>query len=309
MQLTPAAASPLAADDAWVWRLFEPFTDRGVDPAAWLREARRRKFMLVKRYLRRKLLGRLTGDERNERTVLNEYERSWSGTTYDRYSLDRFPRNDFIPWVWRDRRFFATDVGGTRIRQLLLVRAIELAKPRSVLEIGCGNGINLILLACRFPEVAFTGLELTEAGQRAARRFQDHHATLPDFLRDFAPEPLPDPTGFKRIRFERGSAAELPFANGSFDFVQSVLALEQMEQIRTKALSEMARVTARHSFNIEPFRDVNIGWSRLYVERRDYFRGSIDELGGYGLAPQWAVADFPQELFLRAAAVLSKKNG
>ncbi len=309
MQLTPAAASPLAVDDAVLWRLFEPFTEPGRDPGAWLREARRRKFLLFRRYLRRKLLGRLTGDSRNEKVILDEYERSWSGTEYDRYSLDRFPKNDFIPWVWQDRRCFATDVGGTRFRQLMLIRAIELAKPRSVLEIGCGNGINLILLACRFPEIAFTGLELTEAGQRAAKGFQERYATLPDFLGDFAPEPLPDPAGFKRIRFERGSAAELPFADGSFDYVQTVLALEQMEQIRQQALAEMARVTRGQSFNIEPFRDVNTGWSRIYVERRNYFRGSIDELAGYGLEPQWAVADFPQELFLKAAAVFSEKRG
>jgi SAM-dependent methyltransferase len=309
MQLTPTAASPLAIDDALLWRLFEPFTDRSAGEVAWTREARRRKWKLSKNYLRRRLLGRLTGDERSEQVILDEYEKSWSGTEYDRYSLDRFPRNDFIPWVWRDRRFFATDVGGTRFRQLMLIRAIELTRPRSVLEIGCGNGINLILLACRFPEVSFTGLELTEAGQRAARGFQERHATLPDFLCDFAPEPLPDPLGFKRIRFERGSAAELPFADGSFDFVQTVLALEQMEQIRARALGEMARVTAGHSFNIEPFRDVNTGWSRLYVERRNYFRGGIDELSSLGVEPQWAAADFPQELFLKAAAVLSKKRG
>ena len=309
MQLTPTAGGPLAIDDAGLWRFFEPFTRPGADGGPWGREGSRRKRKLLKNYLGRRLFGTFTGDARSERVILDEYEKSWSGTEYDRYSLDRFPKNDFIPWVWRDRRFFASDVGGTRFRQLMLIRAIELTKPGSVLEIGCGNGINLILLACRFPEIAFTGLELTEAGQRAAQGFQERYATLPDFLCDFAPGPLPDPAGFKRIRFERGSAAELPFADGSFDFVQTVLALEQMEQIREKALAGMARVTRGHSFNIEPFRDVNTGWSRLYVERRNYFRGSIDELGDYGLVPQWAAADFPQELFLRAAAVLSQKRG
>lgn len=309
MQLTPLAASPLGIDDALLWRLFEPFTRADGGEAAWKREARRRKAKLLRNFLRRRLLGRQQGDERSESVILDEYERSWSGTGYERYSLDRFPKDDFIPWLWRDRRFFASDVGGTRFRQLMLIRAIEQTRPKTVLEIGCGNGINLVLLACRFPKIAFTGLELTEAGHRAARDFQERHATLPDFLREFAPEPLPDPEGFRRIRFERGSAAELPFADKSFDFVQTVLALEQMERIRERALGEMARVAGRHSFNIEPFADVNTGWSKLYIERRNYFRGSIDGLRAFGLEPSWGTAEFPQELFLKAAAVLAKKRG
>lgn len=309
MQLTPAATSPLAIDDALIWRLFEPFVDGARDPAQWRGEAARRRRKLLKNYLGRTLFGWLTGDRRDETVVLEEYNDAWSGIDLDRYSTDRFPQDDFTPWVWRDRRLFASDYGGTRYRQLLLSRAIQRAAPRSVLEIGCGNGINLILLACRFPEIAFTGLELTEAGQRAAMDFQARHATLPQGLRDYAPEPLPDPAGFKRIRFERGSAADLPFADRSFDLVQTVLALEQMEQIRDRALREMARVTARHSFNIEPFRDVNTGWSRLYIQRRNYFSAAIDDLRGYGLVPQWAVADFPQELFLKACAVFSQKAG
>lgn len=305
MLLTPLAASPLGIDDSRLWQLFEPFTRAGGGERAWKAEARRRKSKLLKNWLRR----RLTGDERSQQVILDEYEKSWSGTEYDRYSLDRFPKDDFIPWLWRDRRFFASDVGGTRFRQLMLIRAIELIRPRTVLEIGCGNGINLILLACRFPDIAFTGLELTEAGHRAARSLQERHATLPDFLQAFAPEPLPDLEGFRRIRFERGSAAELPFADGGFDFVQTVLALEQMEQIRERALAEMARVTAGHSFNIEPFFDVNTGWSRLYVERRNYFKGSIDGLRAFALEPLWGASDFPQELFLKAAAVLAEKRG
>ena len=46
---------------------------------------------------------------------------------------------------------------------------------------------------------------------------------------------------------------------------------------------------------IEPFRDGNGGlWSRLNVLRRDYFRGSIAELRGYGLRPALALNDFPR---------------
>ncbi|MEZ5860803.1 MAG: class I SAM-dependent methyltransferase [Geminicoccaceae bacterium] len=165
MQLTPTAASPLAIDDALLWRLFEPFTDRSAGEVAWTRGPTAQVEAFSKNYLRRRLLGRLTGSERSEQVILDEYE------ILVRHRVRPLqprplPEDDFILGL-AGTAFFATDVGGTRFRQLMLIRAIELTRPRSVRGIGCGNGINLILLACRFPEVSFTGLELTEAGQRA----------------------------------------------------------------------------------------------------------------------------------------------
>jgi 3-phenylpropionate/trans-cinnamate dioxygenase ferredoxin subunit len=60
---------------------------------------------------------------------------------------------------------------------------------------------------------------------------------------------------------------------------------------------------------IEPFQDVNQAfWPRLNVLRRDYFRGRIDDLRDHGLEPVLALADFPQEAFLKACAVLAEKR-
>ena len=60
---------------------------------------------------------------------------------------------------------------------------------------------------------------------------------------------------------------------------------------------------------IEPFRDGSGGlWSRLNLLPRDYFRGRIAELRGYGLQPVLALNDFPQESFLKTCAVLSEKR-
>jgi hypothetical protein len=91
--------------------------------------------------------------------------------------------------------------------------------------------------------------------------------------------------------------------------VITVLALEQMERVRPRALAEIARVSARHSLMIEPFQDVNQAlWPRLNVMRRDYFRGRIDDLPRYGLEPVLALGDFPQEAFLKTCAVLAEKR-
>ena len=81
-----------------------------------------------------------------------------------------------------------------------------------------------------------------------------------------------------------------------------------MERIRDQVLSEIARVSAKHVVMIEPFRDVNSDfWPRLYVYRRDYFRGAIDELSRYGLEPELITSDFPQEAFLKACLVVARK--
>jgi SAM-dependent methyltransferase len=203
---------------------------------------------------------------------------------------------------------FASDVGATRFRQLLLCRVIERVRPRHVLEVGCGNGINLVLLAGRFPAIRFAGIEMTEAGHRSARSLQQG-GELPPCLAEYAPLPLADPAAFRQIDFRQGNATSLPFADGGFDLVITVLALEQMERVRQQALGEIARVARRHTLMIEPFRDVNGElWPRLNVLRRDYFRGRIAELRGYGLEPVLALNDFPQESFLKICTVLAEKR-
>ena len=291
-------------------RLFEPFVLQG--PAgsaqAWTREVARRKRKLAKATAQRLLFGWLPRMQRREATVLQEYNKAWQAIDYGTYSLDA-QQTEMTPWQWRERRMFASDVGATRFRQLLLIRAIERVQPQHVLEVGCGNGINLMLLSCRFPDIAFTGLELTEAGHEAALRFQARHAALPEAIQAYAPLPLPDPAAFRRIRFVRGNAADLPFDDRSFDLTYTVLALEQMERLRERALSEIARVTRGHTLMIEPFRDVNRAfWPRLNVLRRDYFRGRIDELPRHGLEPVLTLDDFPQEAFLKTCAVLAERR-
>ncbi len=128
-------------------------------------------------------------------------------------------------------------------------------------------------------------------------------------MAEFAPLPLADPSAFRRIEFHQGNAIRLPFEDGAFDLVYTVLALEQMEVVRAQALAEVARVAALHTLMIEPFRDVNQAlWPRLNVLRRDYFRGRIDDLRQYGLDPVLALDDFPQEAFLKACAVLAERR-
>jgi ubiquinone/menaquinone biosynthesis C-methylase UbiE len=195
------------------------------------------------------------------------------------------------------------------VRQLLLVRALERLRPRRVLEVGCGNGVNLMLLAGRFPDVTFVGADLTREGPRAARGLQ-RAPELPKPMQDYAPLPLADAAAFRRVGFVSADASRLPFPDGAFDLVVTILALEQMERVREPALREIARVAGRHTLMIEPFAELNERGGRLhYAVARDYFRGRIADLPRYGLAPRLALDDFPQEAFLGACLVLAEKRG
>src|SRR5262249_50021532 len=146
--------------------------------------------------------------------------------------------------------------GEKRVHHRLLFRSIERLRPRTVLEVGAGNGLNILTLAARFPEAHFTGLELTLGGVQAAARVR----AMPEFprmLAEFSVDPPAAQAAHRRVDLIQGTAASLPFRNGSFDLVFTVLALEQMEEIRKSALAELRRVARDFVVMIEPFRDWN----------------------------------------------------
>jgi SAM-dependent methyltransferase len=302
--LSPLEELPLGITRSEVERVFAPFVK--TDNDLWKIRFARRNNKIWRLYLKRRLFGWRRDSQRLKSNVAREYNDEWLAIDHRSYSLDAAPGKQSL-WQWGNQLALASNRGGTRVRQLLLVRTLELLKPKRVLEVGCGNGINLLLLAGRFPEIEFTGIDLTQEGPAAAQRVQQQNALLPTHLQAFAPLSLHDPAAFKRVTFKSGDAASLPFAENSFDLVITVLALEQMERIRDQALNEIARVSAGHAFMIEPFRDANeSGIARRYVVARDYLRARIADLPAHGMQPLWATTDMPQEAFLKACAVLAK---
>jgi SAM-dependent methyltransferase len=260
----------------------------------------------MKRAARRLVGGHESSGARNKDVIMGEYEGAWSRgfAAYDLSAGCRKPE----PWIYRGESLWADRAGTPRLRNVILGGVIRALKPARVLEVGCGNGINLLLLANQFPDVSFSGLELTEAGNRVARQLQQENA-LPAAMASYPVTPGIDPTAFRRIDFVRGDATAMPFADGAFDLVFTVLAVEQMERVRHKALTEIARVSRGHVLNLEPFREANgTTLRRMHVFGRDYFRGAITELPLHGLEPVWASMDFPQEVQLGAALVLSRRK-
>jgi SAM-dependent methyltransferase len=292
----------LRLEAAQVDRVFRPYVvDRfaTTDPR-WVAAVARAE---QKSHTARKRAPRWTTPDgaRMPHLVEHEYEAQWN-----QLSLDHQLNASKITYFdWRGEGMLAQAIGRKRVHHLLLARAIDALRPASVLEVGFGNGLNLLVLSMLFPDVAWSGVELTHAGVEAARALAFDPSTA-ERLAAFAVEPLRDRGAPRRLALEQGSAVALPLASKSVDMIVTVLALEQMERIRERALRELARVARRWVVMIEPFADWNgEGHRRAYIERHDYFAATVRDLAGVGLAPVAATADLPNKLAFRVGLVIA----
>ncbi len=134
--------------------------------------------------------------------------------------------HDYLPGAGHDALLPGYDLmarvfGLNRVHEKLIGQA-ELADGQSILEIGCGTG-NLSIRAKRArPGAAVIGSDPDPlALQRAERK------TI----------------GLSGIRFERGYAQRLPYADGEFDRVLSSMMLHHLDgEAKTAAAAEAFRV-------------------------------------------------------------------
>lgn len=253
-----------------------------------------------------KLLGRARKEEiRDPGAVQKSYEKRWGSEQQLATRLD-LSLGKGEPVVWNDRRYFALPRGTKRVHLLYLMRLIEKLQPKTVLEVGFGTGQNLFILRARFPEIEFTGIELTEGGYRAAEAVRSQPA-LPQDMVEFSPLPPRDLSAHQAVVLQIGSVTDLAFPDRSFDLVFTVQALEQMESIRARALSEIARVCAGHVAMLEPFADWNMTEVRSRkVKSSGFFSARIADLPGCGLQPVFATDDMPAKVVYAIGLVVAE---
>lgn len=171
-------------------------------------------------------LPRILRGRRTKNYVRDSYTETWSKQEWPQESGTPDPKKLSLG-AWHDQGYLVRRGAVTRSHMTPLARAIELLKPRTVLEVGSGAGLNLFALSARFPDIAWTGIELTETGISRAKAVQKE-ARLPTGISKFCPWPVADPEAFRRIKFLQEDATQLPFEDNSFDLVFTRQALEQI---------------------------------------------------------------------------------
>lgn len=274
-----------------------------VDSSAWKAIAGPVQRYFWKKYHIKRLLKR---NPRSQSKVRNEYEETWD---FRDWPSPTDLRMKLTPCTWGDQGLHVRTNGTKRVHLLLLARVLRALKPKTVLEVGAGNGLNILVLAAMFPDIQFTSIELTAAGVAKARSAQAEE-TLPRLLMEYAPEPVLDPTAHRRADIRQGDASRLEFADDTFDLVYTSLALEQMQAVRDAAVSECARVARHHVVNVEPFREVNDrGTRKHYTLFNNYLDLKIAELPRFGLEPKLTFDDIPHKVTIGYGLAVSKVQG
>lgn len=241
---------------------------------------------------------------RNSDLVQQKYEGIWENLKWSELAPE-YPREHLMRWM--DKYYLGNVWALPRVHLAILGKAIDKYKPKKVLEVGSGRGLNLILLGARFPEIEFIGLELSESGVYWAKKV-DSEPNLPSELVRYSPFTWSCPRIPGRVRFVQGTATKLPFEDRHFDLVYTRQALEQMEPYRDQVFSEIYRVCEQIGVFIEAFRDWNnSGTCRHRIIAKDYFSARISDLRGYGFEPVITRNDLPTKTYMNVGLVIARK--
>ncbi len=173
-----------------------------------------------------------------------------TGNTYDKYGSG----NPFV------RRLMANF---ERTLDELLARA----EPRSLLDVGCGEGVLVHRWALAMPDRRLVGIDLEEESIQAG--WAERQAA--------------------NLEYRTMPADDLPFATGEFDLATAIEVLEHVPDPE-RTLAEMARCAERHLLVSVPREPL---WRALNVARGAY----IGQLGNTpGHLNHWSKRSFARML-------------
>lgn len=221
--------------------------------------------------------------------VKDHYDHMYSGAKFSGYA----PLEKKVVYRLGDRLLQMDASGVKRAIMLVIEKIVERLNPQSICEVGCGSGRNVMYLASRFPEIRYSGFDLSENGVAVARGQKDRtdlDLRLPD-----RPGPLDEASrgAVAKIEFFQSSADRIAAPDKAFDLVFSCAALEQMSAILPAVLKEIRRVTKRYVVFAEPFAEFNDVYARLFLWSGNYFRARMGMMRDHGLEPLGAFNVLP----------------
>lgn len=235
------------------------------------------------------------------------YAVSYGNESADTFDAQLEPPGRANPFrLGRDCLVVLPPTGLFAVYLAILAEVIAALRPTRVCEVGSGSGKNLLYLAPRFPDVEFTGYELTAGGVALARALQARDTLPPNLERLVGSDGAGARTAIRRIRFLEGDARRLPADDTSFDLTFTMLALEQMWPILPEALAEIRRITRRHVVFLEAFREANDWLGRLNLLTRNYFRASVRRVERAGFRRVALLDHLPQKSTFSTAVLVAE---
>jgi len=233
-------------------------------------------YKITKLFFRKLLFG---NTKRVEGRVSREYGKLWERSVKDvlgdKARLQKLERRLILCRAIDHRKFFMR----------YLSDAISSAQPERLLELGSGNGFNVLILAVLNPEIkTLKGVELTENGVMAARKFlKDPPIEELIYVTGKSKETILDRLKDRDIEFVQGNMLELPWEDNHFDFVFSCWVFEQIPREYLRAFSEAYRVVDGYAMFFEVFKEAQSNiFQKLHLKNVDYFRSSYKEVEKVG---------------------------
>ena len=243
--------------------------------------------------------------KRSQIFTKERYERIWNEDQIIRH----FDINSNIFYLHKFKNvFLAHACLTTKIQQFLILKKVKELNPKSVLEIGCGSGITLKLLSDLFIEINFYGIDQSVEGIKYAKKLKIQ--TLNPIFKEKLNFQFNDLENNANLKLDVQDASSLNFNDKNFDIVFSNLALEQMDNIKYKVLSEIKRVAKNYIIFIEPFKNLNsFGLKYLHHKSKQYFSLNYKDLEDENFEIIDFVDQLPTLLSLNyGMLVLKRKN-
>ena len=228
-------------------------------------------FQLILSKFLRKLFSKFKDKEVN--TVRADYNIIWSNKNYfpkisslKSKQILFYKNNYYEKDIWEERKIFFE----------VLKNQIVDSRPKSILEVGCGNGIIINSLARNFLDLNFNGIDLTETGIKVSQSLKNNK-NYGDKIGNFFIKDYPK-KNINNINFKNVSISEMT-EDKKYDLCYSTLALEQMRSVQNEAIDKITKVTIQRIVLIEPFQYANKSLiSKAYCKVKDYTSLKLKDL-------------------------------
>jgi tRNA G46 methylase TrmB len=229
--------------------------------------------------------------KRKKRDIKDEYDLIWDKQNLEKQfkNLDSFFLScSYKEHITEDSNISTSTWWLNSIFLTIIEDQIKKGNFQNIIEIGSGNGFNLIYLANRFPDKNFSGFELTNKGVENSYA-SSKNKTIVENISKF-------------VSLNNNSKISFPLNNLTFTqkditegldesfvigntLVFTSLAMEQMEEVFPKAIKKILEIKADKYLFIEPLLEFQNFFDKLNLKSKGYLYRSASEINKNNFSP------------------------